>query len=155
MKKGITILLLAIMVLVIAAPTQVQAKTVRYKSMTVKVEKKAKQNYETQVYWKGKPVAKYRFDRKPVVKFTNGNKLTYEQLSTRKGRVLYIEICNGVVLDNKGNGRVVNTDPSHNYISYRYTYPRFYKGDKVRTYCIYTPYNNAEDDIVERFDERR
>ena len=25
-------------------------------------------------------------------------------------------------------------------------------GDKVKTFCVFNPYNNGEDDIVERFD---
>lgn len=154
MKKLMAILLLAIMMVSVTVPAQ--AQTTHYRSMTVKVDKvkaKEKQRYDAVVYWKGKRVAKYTFQRKPYVRFVTPNHLTYPMLSTREGRVLYIEILNGVVLDEEKNGRVTNGDPVYNYISYWRT--PYCKGDKVRTYCIYNPYNNAEDDIVKRFDERR
>ena len=150
MKKAITILLLAILMATVTVPAQ--AKVTTYKSMTVKVDKVKKQ-YNANVYWKGKRVATYKFDRKPTVKFVQSKNLTYQKLSTRKGKVLYIEICNGIVLDSKGNGKVLNGDPVYNYISYKRT--GYGKGTKVRTYCVFNPYNNAEDDIHKRFDERR
>lgn len=143
MKKAIITTLLATMALTAAVP--VQAKTYSYKSMDVKVTK-----HTAKVYWKGNKVATYRFKRKPSVKFVGTDKLTYKKLANRKGRTLYIEICTGKVLDNKGNGRV-DTKSKYNYISYKRT--GFRKGSKVRTYLVYSPYNNYEDDITERFDE--
>lgn len=152
MKKIMAILLLAIMMVSVTVPAQ--AQTTHYRSMTVKVDKPKKQKqYNATVYWKGKRVAVYKFQRKPVVRFVQSKNLTYKKLSTRKGKVLYIEILDGVVLDNKGNGKVLNGDPVFNYINYRRTGYR--KGTRVRTYCVFNPYNNAEDDIVKRFDERR
>jgi len=155
MKKIITIMLLVMLVGIAVPTTQAKAQTTHYRSMVVKVDKvkKEKTQYDAVVYWKGRRVAKYTFQRKPLVRFVTPNHLTYQMLSTREGRVLYIEILNGIVLDDEGNGKVTNGDPVYNYISYWRT--PYCKGDKVRTYCVYTPYNNAEDDIHLRFDEKR
>ena len=151
MKKTITIMLLLAMLVTIVMPTQAEAKTAHYKSVTVTTQK-AKSGYDATVRWKGRKVRTYHFSQRPQVRFVNTNNLTYNMLSKRKGRVLYIEIINGKVINNKKDGRV-ETRSSFNYISYRGT--KFRKGDRVRTYCVYNPFCNAEDDIQYRFDERR
>lgn len=79
--------------------------------------------------------------------------LTLDEIITRQDRdALVIERMVGVVLNDAGDGRVLNTeDTYYNYISYRYvTGAR--PGDIVVTYCIYNPENNVEDDIIERYD---
>lgn len=79
--------------------------------------------------------------------------LTLDEIITRQDRgALVIERMVGVVLNENGDGRVLNTeDTYYNYISYRYvTGAR--PGDIVVTYCIYNPENNVEDDIIERYD---
>ena len=110
------------------------------------------QEHKAKLYWKGAKVATYKFTRKPKVKFVTPDGLTYKKLTHRKGKILYVEVCVGKVLDNKGNGKILNTRSKYNYISYRRT--GFRKGTKVRTYLVYSPYNNHEDGIVKRFDEK-
>jgi len=152
--KRLVIVLLAMMVVIAPMATTAQAKTVqtvRNHSMMVKVDKQAKDRYATYVYFKGKRVATYRFNRKPNVKFVTTDHLTYNMLAHRKGRTLYIEVLTGTVLDAEGNGKV-DTESEFNYINYGRTGYR--KGTRVRTYCVYNPFCNAEDDIQYRFDER-
>ena len=79
--------------------------------------------------------------------------LTLEDITSRQERnALVIERLVGVVLNEDGDGRVLNTsDPYYNYISYR-SVPNAHTGDIVVTYCIYDPSTDVEDDIMERFD---
>ena len=74
----------------------------------------------------------------------HGNSL-YEKLQKRKGKI-YIEVVQGKVLDNKGNGK----DNSGFYI--HYDTKRFKKGDKVETAFVYNPQSNYTDDYVARVD---
>lgn len=68
-----------------------------------------------------------------------------EILKHRKGKIV-IEIIDGIVLDDSGNGKDVMGD----YI--RYDTDRFSKGDRVQSVFVYNPLNNAIDDIVYRID---
>ena len=79
--------------------------------------------------------------------------LTLDEIVTRQDRdALVIERLVGVVLNDAGDGRVLNTtDDYYNYISYS-SVPGARPGDIVVTYCIYNPENNVEDDIIERYD---
>ena len=143
----------------LALTTPVQAKmptvkTTETKScsvMTVKTVKK-KGKYVSKVYWKGKKITSFKFKKKPKVKFINTDKLTTKKLVNRKDKTLYIEVMSGTALNKKGDGRVDTKDPYYNYISYN-GIKGIKKGSRIRTFCIYNPYNNYEDDIVERYDE--
>lgn len=74
---------------------------------------------------------------------------TYEELTSRNGR-LYIEVVSGVVLDNEGNGQILNALPDNgDYIAYN---EKYHAGDKVASIFIYNPLSNAEDDIIARLD---
>lgn len=74
---------------------------------------------------------------------------TYEELTNRNGR-LYIEVVSGVVLDEEGNGEILNALPDNgDYIAYN---EKYHAGDKVITLFIYNPLSNAEDDIIARLD---
>lgn len=74
---------------------------------------------------------------------------TYEELTNRNGR-LYIEVVNGVVLDDEGNGKQLNAIPDNgDYIAYN---EKYNAGDKVVSIFIYNPLSNAEDDIIARLD---
>lgn len=74
---------------------------------------------------------------------------TYEELTTRNGRI-YIEVINGVVLDDEGNGKQLNALPENgDYIAYN---DKYKAGDKVISLFIYNPLSNAEDDIIARLD---
>lgn len=79
--------------------------------------------------------------------------LTLDEIVTRQDRdALVIERLVGVVLNDAGDGRVLNTaDQYYNYISYR-SVPGARPGDIVVTYCFYNPENDVEDDIIERYD---
>ena len=65
--------------------------------------------------------------------------------SHRKGKIL-VEIVEGTVLDNKGNGES-NTGY---YIGYNKKH--FKKGNKVQSVFVYNPENNYCDDIIFRCD---
>ena len=65
---------------------------------------------------------------------------------------LVIEIDYGVVLNSRGDGRLLNTtDKGHNYISYRRV-KGARKGDIVMSVFILPPDRKAWDDIAERYD---
>lgn len=66
-------------------------------------------------------------------------------LENRNGNII-IEISDGIVLDNDGNGR----DDGGYYIHYDNS--RFNAGESVRTLCIYDPNTTYIDDIVYRAD---
>lgn len=72
-------------------------------------------------------------------------------LEDRKGKVI-MEIVNGVVLDDEGNGKQIIEDiiEFNSYI--KYDQHRFKKGDKVQSVFVYNPNNNATDDIIYRID---
>lgn len=91
----------------------------------------------------------------PVVKVLDCNDLTLEMLTTRcteEQHIMYIEKIVGVVTDDEGNGMVLNppTDGGY-YISYE-SVENVTKGDMIITYCVYNPYSNYDDDIIERWD---
>ena len=56
-----------------------------------------------------------------------------------------------MVLDEKGNGKIINTRSDHDYISYRRT-RGVHPNDIVLTLCVYNPDTSFEDDIIERLD---
>ena len=74
---------------------------------------------------------------------------TYEELTNRNGRI-YIEVVDGIVLDEAGNGKQLNASSDNgNYIAYN---DKYKAGDKVASLFIYSPLSNAEDDIIARLD---
>ena len=74
---------------------------------------------------------------------------SYEELTNRNGRI-YIEVVDGVVLDEEGNGKQLNASPDNgDYIAYN---EKYHAGDKVTSLLIYNPLSNAEDDISLRID---
>ena len=154
MKKTIIIITLLVALLIPVYPAQSKTVTTKtYHSMKLVTRKNNRGKYTVSVYWKNKKHTSYAFTRKPKIKFISTQKLTYNQLiSRKKSNILYVELIIGKQIDKKGNGRILNTDPNYNYISYRKE--PFNKGDKIRTYCIYNPYTDWEDDISERFDEK-
>lgn len=71
----------------------------------------------------------------------------YKALKKRKRKhTIIIEVSNGTVTDNKGNGK----DDLGYYRGY--DKKKFHKGDKVQSVFIYNPDTNYEDDIVSRVD---
>jgi hypothetical protein len=134
------------------AKTVTQRTTVKtYHSMKV-VPRMNKGKFKVSIFWKNHKYNEYTFTRKPKIKFISINRLSYEQLvSRKKTNTLYIELSTGRQLNKRGDGKILNApDPHYNYIRYH----GFHKDDIIRTYCIYNPYNNWEDDIIDRFDEK-
>lgn len=108
--------------------------------------------YTARVYHFGRMVARYNFKRRPKIVYTTTDRMTYHQLTHRKNRTLLIEVVTGTVTDSDMNGRV-DTISKYNYISYRDCKGWAHKGDRIRTYLIYNPSNNYEDDIIFRCDQ--
>ncbi len=85
------------------------------------------------------------------VQVIDSEDLSMDILYNRDGKII-IEKCIGKCVDEKGNGKIINCrDKDYDYISYRYV-DGVKSGDTIITYFIYNPENNAEDDIIERFD---
>lgn len=89
----------------------------------------------------------------PTVEVIDCNDLTLEMLTSRKERnIMYIERIIGKVIDNKKNGKVLNPPVDGGYyISYA-SVEDARKGDVIITYCVYNPYTNWDDDVIERWD---
>lgn len=68
-----------------------------------------------------------------------------DALENRNGKIV-IEVSNGTVLDNEGNGQ----DICGYYI--KYDSSRFSAGDQVQSVFVYNPETNYIDDIVSRAD---
>ena len=89
----------------------------------------------------------------PITKVIDCNDLTEEMLTTRTDHnVMYIERIIGKVTDNEKNGKVLNPpEDGGYYISYA-SVADAEIGDLIVTYCVYNPYSNYDDDVIERWD---
>lgn len=89
----------------------------------------------------------------PIVQVVDCNDLTEEMLTTRAERnVMYIERIIGKVTDNEKNGTVLNPPVDGGYyISYA-SVADAEIGDVIITYCVYNPFSNYDDDVIERWD---
>ena len=89
----------------------------------------------------------------PMVKVIDCNDLTEEMLTTRADHnIMYIERISGKVTDNAKNGKVLNPPVDGGYyISYA-SVEDAEIGDTIITYCVYNPYTNWDDDVIERWD---
>lgn len=89
----------------------------------------------------------------PITKVIDCNDLTEEMLTTRTERnIMYIERIIGKVTDNEKNGIVLNPpEDGGYYISYA-SVKGARKGDTIVTYCVYNPFSNYDDDVIERWD---
>lgn len=89
----------------------------------------------------------------PITKVIDCNDLTEEMLTTRtEHNVMYIERIIGKVTDNEKNGKVLNPpEDGGYYISYA-SVKGARKGDTIITYCVYNPFSNYDDDVIERWD---
>lgn len=91
----------------------------------------------------------------PITKVIDCNKLTEKMLthrSNKKHHIMYIERIIGKVTDNKKNGKILNPPKDGGYyISYA-SVKGARKGDIIITYCVYNPYSNYDDDVIERWD---
>ena len=89
-----------------------------------------------------------------LIKVLDGKDLAKETVwNTLEGKGdLVIEIDYGVVLNSKGDGRILNTSSKrYNYISYRRV-KGVHKGDVVMSVFIYAPDRRAYDDDLVRYD---
>ena len=89
----------------------------------------------------------------PITKVIDCNDLTEEMLTTRADHnIMYIERIIGKVTDNAKNGKVLNPPVDGGYyISYA-SVEDAEIGDTIITYCVYNPYTNWDDDVIERWD---
>ena len=91
----------------------------------------------------------------PITRVINCDKLTEKMLthrSSKKRHIMYIERIIGKVTDNKKNGKIINPPKDGGYyISYA-SVKGARKGDIIVTYCVYNPYTNYDDDVIERWD---
>lgn len=89
----------------------------------------------------------------PMVKVIDCNDLTEEMLTTRaEHHIMYIERIIGKVTDNEKNGKVLNPPVDGGYyISYA-SVEDAEIGDTIITYCVYNPFSNYDDDVIERWD---
>ena len=89
----------------------------------------------------------------PITKVIDCNDLTEEMLTTRADHnIMYIERIIGKVTDNAKNGKVLNPPIDGGYyISYA-SVEDARKGDTIITYCVYNPFSNYDDDVIERWD---
>lgn len=91
----------------------------------------------------------------PITKVVDCDKLTEKMLthrSNKKRHIMYIERIIGKVTDNTKNGKVLNPpEDGGYYISYA-SVEDARKGDTIITYCVYNPYSNYDDDVIERWD---
>ena len=91
----------------------------------------------------------------PITKVIDCDKLTEKMLthrSSKKRHIMYIERIVGRVTDNKKNGKVLNPPKDGGYyISYK-SVKGARKGDTIITYCVYNPFSNYDDDVIERWD---
>lgn len=89
-----------------------------------------------------------------LVKVLDGRNLASDKVwNTLEGKGdLVIEIDYGVVLNSKGDGRILNTSSKrYNYISYRRV-KGVHKGDVIMSVFIYAPDRMAYDDDLVRYD---
>lgn len=91
----------------------------------------------------------------PITKVIDCDKLTEKMLthrSSKKHHIMYIEHIYGIVTDNKKNGKILNPPVDGGYyISYA-SVADAEIGDVIVTYCVYNPYTNWDDDVIERWD---
>ena len=89
----------------------------------------------------------------PITKVIDCNDLTEEMLTTRADHnIMYIERIIGKVTDNAKNGKVLNPPVDGGYyISYA-SVEDAEIGDTIITYCVYNPFSNYDDDVIERWD---
>lgn len=88
----------------------------------------------------------------PKVRLVQCKDMSWEKLTHRKDKYIYIEVVKGKVTNNRGDGKVINNGGKDNfYINYR-GHIDCKKGDRILTLFIYNPHTNAEDDIICRLD---
>lgn len=86
-----------------------------------------------------------------IVRVIESDDLTFDMLCNRNGDII-IEKVMGTVVDDEGNGKVLNCrNPEYDYISYKCV-ENANVGDTILTYFVYNPYTDFEDDIILRFD---
>lgn len=79
------------------------------------------------------------------------NELDYDILSNRNGKIIVEEVI-GEVTSAVGDGKILNyTNPDYCYINYQ-NMESFEVGDIVKSYFVYNPFNNYEDDVAIRLD---
>lgn len=137
---------LVAMMMVIVFTNTVSAKTIaKYsaKGYTLSVTYK---NGKTRVKWNGKTYHTYHGKYK--VKIVKESDLTEKKLIKRKGKIIYVELIHGRVINNNLDGKTSNGK----YITYKKLRGKVKKGSGVVTLCVYNPNSKWIDDIHDRFD---
>ena len=145
--KGKPLMLITIVFLLLIMPIKATACSCgnpycAYECKTDKTAKKKVKRFIKENLRKGKA-------RKYKIKFVNSNKLTYKKLVNRKkDRVIYVEVTTGYVMNKDFDGL---TREGY-YISYNGIDSSLKPGSCIRSFCVYNPFNNYEDDIIFRTD---
>lgn len=149
--RNIIILIITCLLIVGIFPAIAQAKTVNNSAVTCKTVQLQSGKWKTSVYNNGHKLYSYKTSWKPKVKIVYDEDLYYEKLINRqKNHIIYISYFYGRCITDKKDGEII-TDSPYNYTSYRDA-DNVYRGDLVKTYLIYNPNSNYEDDIVDRID---
>lgn len=151
MKKALRTLVIILAAVLIVTASRPAHAAPKHPGLRVMVSHN-NNRYTARVYHFGRLVARYNFNRRPKIVYVSTDRMTYRQLTHRKNRTLLIECVTGTVTDADLNGRV-DTRSQYNYINYRTCKGWAHPGDRIRTYLIYNPSNNYEDDIIYRCDQ--
>ncbi len=149
--RNVIILILTCLLIMGIFPAIAQAKSVENSSVTCKTVQLLSGDWRTTVYNNGYKLYTYKTSWKPKVKIVYNEDLSCEKLVNRqKNHVIYISYFYGKCINDKKDGKII-TDSPYNYTSYKGAH-NVRKGDLVKTYLIYNPWNNYEDDIIDRID---
>lgn len=93
------------------------------------------------------------------IEIYNTSELTPQIMANRNGKIIVEKII-GEVTDHNLNGKILNCDIDNggytnkdggNYINYERV-DGAKEGDRILTYFIYSPFSNAQDDVLTRLD---
>lgn len=147
MKKVNTIITIMLM-LAIMAGCSINSNAASTGGISYKTSK-AGTGYVTRIYSNRKCIAKVKTAKRVKVKVVKSEKLTAQQIASRKDRCILVEKVNGTCLNRRGDG--VTSDGY--YISYKGV-KGHKKGVRYTTYLVYDN-SNSEDGIKARSDRRR
>lgn len=133
MKRKITILITMILAIILTFSFVENAEAATKSTAIQKYRKEAK-----------------KIEKKYKIKAVDSSALTYNKITHRKNQVL-IERCIGKVKNKKKDGKLLNGNSDYGtYISYKNI--KCKKGDIIVSYFLWNPENNAEDDVIARWD---
>lgn len=150
-KKNLVLVIIAVLLIGTLFPVAAKAETQRKSELTYKVTQLKSGKWKTTIYHNSYKLYSYKTAWKPKVKVVYEEDLLSRKLVNReKNHTIYISYFYGKCINSKKDGRII-TDSPYNYTSYKYA-ENVRKGDLVKTYLIFSPYNSYEDDIIDRID---